>query len=49
MVLELDRAKGRVTEAIGGKAPTYYDCEPPGSALIARRRVSGCGAKCKEV
>ena len=33
MVLELDRAKGRVTEVIGGKAPTYYDCEPPGSAL----------------
>jgi hypothetical protein len=33
MVLELDRAKGRVTEAIGGKAVTYYDCGPPGSAL----------------
>jgi hypothetical protein len=33
MVLELDRAKSRVTEAIGGKEPTYYDCEPPGSAL----------------
>src|SRR6266508_2814662 len=33
MGLELDRAKGRVTEAIGDKEPTYYDCEPPGSAL----------------
>jgi hypothetical protein len=33
MVLELDRAKSRVTEAIGGKEPTYYDCESPGSAL----------------
>jgi hypothetical protein len=33
MVLELDRNTRRVTETMGGKEPTYYDCEPPGSAL----------------
>ena len=33
MVLELDRAKGRVTETIGGKEPTDYNCEPPSSSL----------------
>jgi hypothetical protein len=33
MVLELDRVKGRVTETIGGKVPTYYNCEPPSSTL----------------
>ena len=33
MVLELDRAKGRVTETVGSKEPTYYNCEPPSSTL----------------
>jgi hypothetical protein len=33
MVLELDRAKRRVTETVGGKEPTYYNCEPPSAAL----------------
>jgi len=33
MVLELDRIKGRVTETIGGKEPTYYNCEPPSATL----------------
>jgi hypothetical protein len=33
MVLELDRNTRRVTETMGGKEPTYYDCEPPGAAL----------------
>src|SRR5262249_44971215 len=33
MVLELHRAIGRVTETIGGKEPTDYNCEPPSSSL----------------
>jgi hypothetical protein len=33
MVLELDRATGQVTETMGGNEPTYYNCDPPGSAL----------------
>jgi hypothetical protein len=33
MLLEIDRAKGRVTETIGGKEPTYYNCESPSSKL----------------
>jgi hypothetical protein len=33
MVLELDRIKGRVTETVGGKEPTYYNCEPPSATL----------------
>ena len=33
IVLELDRAKGRVTETIGGKLPIYYNCEPPSAML----------------
>jgi len=33
IVLELDRAKGRVTETIGGKLPIYYNCEPPSATL----------------
>jgi hypothetical protein len=44
LVLELDRRTGHFTETIGGKEPTYYDCEPPGSALLARRRANGYGA-----
>ena len=33
MVLELHRTIGRVTETIGGKGPTDYNCEPPSSSL----------------
>jgi len=33
IVLERDRAKGRVTETIGGKLPIYYNCEPPSATL----------------
>jgi hypothetical protein len=33
MVLELDRVKGRVTETVGGKEPTYYNCERPSATL----------------
>jgi hypothetical protein len=33
MVLELDRARGRVTETVSGKDPTYYNCEPPSATL----------------
>jgi hypothetical protein len=33
MVLELDRVKRRVTETVGGKEPTYYNCEPPSATL----------------
>jgi hypothetical protein len=29
----LHRAIGRVTETIGGKEPTDYNCEPPSSSL----------------
>ena len=33
IVLELDRAKGRITETVGGMEVTYYNCEPPSAAL----------------
>ena len=33
IVRELDRAKGRIPETVGGKVPTYYNCEPPSAAL----------------
>ena len=33
MLLEIDRSKGRVTETVGGKDPTYYNCESPSSKL----------------
>jgi hypothetical protein len=33
MLLEIDRAKGRVTETVGGKERTYYNCESPSSKL----------------
>jgi hypothetical protein len=36
IVLELDRAKGRVTETIGGKLPIYYNCEPPFGDVVAK-------------
>jgi hypothetical protein len=33
IVLELDRAKGRITETVGGNEVTNYNCEPPSAAL----------------
>src|SRR5215831_11452651 len=41
MVLELHRAIGRVTETIGRKEPTDYNCEPP-VELVAKKPGVNC-------